>query len=119
VASRVFSRLVTVLLVGGVFDSQCGFKAFSGQLASLVFPLLTVEDFAFDVELYYVLLKFNVTIKRIPVRLSGSHASSVSLWRHAPRMVWSVLGLPVKWRTARYHCPELVGFDEDVYWARD
>ena len=35
----------------GIADTQCGFKFFSGDFARKILPRLTVDGFAFDVEM--------------------------------------------------------------------
>ena len=66
-----------MLVTGGLFDSQCGFKAFDGRVAEAIFPLLTDTGFSGDVELLYIALKYNLSIRRIPVRLQRSSPSTV------------------------------------------
>lgn len=82
-ASTIFSRLAATLVTGGFFDTQCGLKAFRGDVADSLFQLQKVERFAFDVELLYLALTFGLEIKRIPVRLESNDATSVRLGRDA------------------------------------
>jgi dolichyl-phosphate beta-glucosyltransferase len=79
---KVFSLLVRLLLLPGVHDSQCGFKAFRREVAHDLFRGLRVFQAsagevsgprvtAFDVELLLLACKKGYTIREVPV-----------LWRH-------------------------------------
>ncbi len=114
--SRAFSKLVSLLVVSGVPDTQCGFKAFSGVLAEAVFPLLTIDRFAFDVELYYVLLKHDVLIKRVPVRLRNAMESTVTPALDGVEMSLALARLPVNHRLGRYASPALEALVAERYW---
>jgi dolichyl-phosphate beta-glucosyltransferase len=115
-ASWTFTKLVSLFVVSGVADTQCGFKAFSGRLASALFPLLTIDRFAMDVELYYVLLKHDVLIRRIPVRLRNVADSTVVPALDGAEMVRALLRLPLNHRRGLYRSPALEALQEERYW---
>lgn len=89
-ASVVFSKLVGIFLTGGFFDTQCGFKAFRGDVAQGLFGLSRIDRFAFDVELLYLALLYRTDIKRIPVQLRNNETSAVRLLRDSLRMLLDV-----------------------------
>ena len=105
--SRIFAFLVRVLVAGEMFDTQCGFKAFKGELAWELFSLMGIKGFAFDVEILYIALKYNLAIRRIPVLFKQGTYSSVQAIKHAIRMIFDILSLPVKWHLGRYKSSEL------------
>jgi dolichyl-phosphate beta-glucosyltransferase len=115
-ASRGFSFLVRMLVTGGLFDTQCGLKGFRGDVADALFPLLTVEGFAGDVELLYVALKYNLEIRRIPVRLRKSETSTIRFAWHAPLMLGNALRLRGKWVDGRYESAALRALAAQAYW---
>jgi glycosyltransferase involved in cell wall biosynthesis len=116
VLSLIFSRIVTLLVIGGIFDSQCGLKAFSRPLATTLFPLLRTEGFAFDVEIFYLLLKNNIMIRRIPVRLRNHGKSSVSVVGHGPGMMFSVFKILLDFRRGAYRSEALRCLENTRYW---
>ena len=116
VASPVFSLLVRLLVTGGLFDTQCGLKGFRGDVADALFPLLTVDGFAGDVELLYVALKYNLEIKRIPVRLARHEGSTIRFAVHAPRMLLDAFLLKGKWERGRYRSEALARIGAQEYW---
>ena len=54
VSGRVFNTLVRVFALPGIRDSQCGYKMLSADAVAALAPRLTVDGFAFDVELLYL-----------------------------------------------------------------
>lgn len=85
-------------------------------LAEALFPLLTVNRFSFDVEIYYLLLKYNITIRRIPVCLENQETSSVSLFKHALPMAVRIAGIPMEWHAGRYRSQAMAAFSDRPYW---
>jgi dolichyl-phosphate beta-glucosyltransferase len=115
-ASVAFTALVRLFVTGGLFDTQCGLKGFRGDVADLLFPLLTVEGFAGDVELLYVALKYNLELRRIPVRLRRHDASTVRVGAHAPGMLLEVLRMRGKWVRGLYESEGLRRLAAQDYW---
>lgn len=116
-ASGIFSQLVGVFLTGGFFDTQCGFKAFRGDVAQALFGLSRIDRFAFDVELLYTALLFRTDIKRIAVRLRNNETSSVRLLSDSLRMLVDVARIRLfAWRGA-YRCPALAQIVADDFAA--
>jgi dolichyl-phosphate beta-glucosyltransferase len=54
IIGRVFNGLVRVVAVPGIRDSQCGYKLLSADAVAVLAPQLTLDGFAFDVELLYL-----------------------------------------------------------------
>ncbi len=106
--SKVCSTFVGTLVTGGYFDTQCGFKAFSGEVADRLFPMVHIARFSFDVEVLYLALRFNCAIKRVPVRLrDGGGASTVRLFRDSTRGVFDILRIKRWAMLRRYESAEL------------
>jgi dolichyl-phosphate beta-glucosyltransferase len=74
---RVFNRLVQLLTVAGIKDTQCGFKLFDAAAAKRLFALQQVPRFGFDVELLYLARKAGYGIAELPVRWENSPESKV------------------------------------------
>ncbi len=89
-ATHAFSLCLRMFFTGGLHDTQCGIKAFRGDLARALFPLLQEEGFSGDVEALYVALKLNLAIRRVPVRLRFQGPSTVSTWKHALGMFGAI-----------------------------
>jgi len=116
-STRAFSFSVRMLVTGELFDTQVGFKAFRGDVASELFPLVTDDGFAGDVELLYVALKYNLAIRRIPVRLLRSGPTTVSVVGDSLPMLKTIVGLRGRWASGGYDSPGLAEIAEQRYWT--
>jgi hypothetical protein len=103
-ASFAFRTLVT----GGIYDTQCGFKVFRGDVAAEVFRLSAIKGFAIDVELIYLLLKYRLDVKRIPVQLERNAPSSVRVVRDSARAFRDIATIRLNWATGRYRSAALI-----------
>jgi dolichyl-phosphate beta-glucosyltransferase len=59
-------------------DTQCGFKLFRGEVARELFNLVTVDRFAFDVEVLYLARKRGFRVAEIPVVWAHHGGSKVT-----------------------------------------
>ena len=60
-------------------DTQCGFKALSGEAADQVGKRMVVDRFGFDFELIILAVKLGFKMKQMPVRWMNEEGSSVTL----------------------------------------
>lgn len=102
VLSDIASFTFRTLITGGFYDTQCGFKAFRGDVAREVFARTTIDGFAIDVEVLYVLLKHHLDIKRMPVRLERNAPSTVRPVRDAVRALRDIARMRMNWSRGRY-----------------
>jgi len=77
VMGRTFNGLVRVITRLDVHDSQCGFKAFSGDVARLLFALSEVDGFAFDPEVLVMARILGYRVTEVPVDWTAVGGSSV------------------------------------------
>ncbi len=75
---RFFNLLVRALLVGGIRDTQCGFKMFTAEAAEAVFPRQKMAGFSFDVEVLMLARRAGFRIHEAPVRWINAPGSKVS-----------------------------------------
>jgi dolichyl-phosphate beta-glucosyltransferase len=90
---KVFNLIVQVFLLPGIWDTQCGFKLFSADVAHPVFAALTTDGFGYDPEVLYLAKKRGVRIVEVPVVWRHSAPtkvmairSSVDMFRHVVRI---------------------------------
>jgi dolichyl-phosphate beta-glucosyltransferase len=93
---RTFNLFVRLLLVGGIHDTQCGFKAFTAEAAEAVFPRQQLNGFAFDVELLLLAQRAGFRVEEAPVRWINSPASKVNALRDSTRMFLDLLRLKLR-----------------------
>ncbi len=66
-------------------DTQCGFKGFVGPLAAVLFTVLQIDGFLFDMEIYELFTRAEIPIQFVPVVLLNQGASSVRFVRTGVR----------------------------------
>ena len=96
VMGRTFNRMVRVLTRLEVHDSQCGYKAFRGDAARVVFSLSDVDGFAFDPEVLMIARALGLTVTEVPVDWTAVDGSSVRPMRDS--FVTGVTLVRVVWR---------------------
>ncbi len=94
---RTFNVIVRALVIGGIRDTQCGFKLFRGDVARTLFEESRIDGFAFDVELL-LLARGRYKVAEVPVVWRHIEQSKVSPGRDAARMFLDVIKLKVKRR---------------------
>jgi len=93
---RIFNLIIQILGVRGLRDTQCGFKLLAGDVARRLFAELTIERFAYDVELVWLARRHGYRVVEVGVRWADSSASKVNPLSDSFRMLWDVLAL--RWR---------------------
>jgi dolichyl-phosphate beta-glucosyltransferase len=80
VMGKAFNLMVQLVLLPGIWDTQCGFKLFRADVAHPVFAALTTDGFGYDPEALYLAKRRGVRIAEVPV-----------VWRHsAPTKVMAI-----------------------------
>jgi dolichyl-phosphate beta-glucosyltransferase len=87
VIGRVFNAIVQLLALPGINDTQCGFKLVRGEAADALFPRLTVDGFAFDVELLFLARRAGFRIREVGVVWVCRVDSRVKLGRGAAAFI--------------------------------
>lgn len=68
---------IQMLLLPGLWDTQCGFKAFTAKAAEEVFMMSKIPGWGFDVEILALAKRKGFRIKEIPVRWVNDTRSHV------------------------------------------
>jgi dolichyl-phosphate beta-glucosyltransferase len=99
---RIFNLIIRILGVRGLRDTQCGFKLLAGDVARRLFAEMTIERFAYDVELVWLARRHGYHVVEVGVRWADSSSSKVNPVSDSVRMFWDVLNLRLRdWRKAR------------------
>jgi dolichyl-phosphate beta-glucosyltransferase len=67
IPGKLGNLLIQVLLLPGLWDTQCGFKAFTEEAALRIFSIMKVSRWSFDVEALALAKHFGYKIKEVPV----------------------------------------------------
>ncbi len=88
---RLFNGLVTTGTGLGLKDTQCGFKAFRTPVARLLFHLVRIDRFAFDVEILARARRLGLTVTEVPVHWKHVEGSTVHPLHDSVAMVTDVV----------------------------
>jgi glycosyltransferase involved in cell wall biosynthesis len=92
---RTFNAMVRALILGGIRDTQCGFKLFTRDAARDLFGRATVDGFAFDVEVLW-LARGAWRVVEVPVTWRHVEQSKVSPGVDAVRMFVDLVRLRLR-----------------------
>ncbi len=90
---RVFNLLIRLLGVRGLRDTQCGFKLIDGEHARSLFRDMTIDGFAFDVELLLRARSRGLRVVEVPVIWNHVEHSRVKPVLHSLQMMRDVIRL--------------------------
>ena len=114
---RAFNWLVQFLLIKGISDTQCGFKAFTRKAARQIFTRTILHAApkqglkgpsvtAFDVEVLFLAARLGLNVVEIPVRWTHVRESKVRSLADPLRMTGDVLKVRLNAMTGKYPKPE-------------
>lgn len=93
---RTFNLYIQILLLPGIWDTQCGFKLFTAKAAEEVFNRITLEGFGFDFEALYIAKKLGFRIKEVPVTWFHSPKTKVKVLKDGLKMGKEALAVRLK-----------------------
>jgi dolichyl-phosphate beta-glucosyltransferase len=102
---RVFNRLVQLLLLPGIEDTQCGFKVFRREVARDLCQRQTIDGWGFDVELLVIARLRDYRVREIPIRWYCVPGSRVRPVRDTLAMVAEMLRIRANARRGQYSQP--------------
>jgi dolichyl-phosphate beta-glucosyltransferase len=88
---RMFGLLNRLILLPGIPDSQCGFKAFTRAAAHRILAHQKLTGWAFDAELMYIARQLGLKIAQVPVTWINDPNSKVKMLTDGMRMVRDLL----------------------------
>jgi len=101
-AGRAFNFTVQQLSVRGINDTQCGFKMFTARAAEAIFPRVTIDGWAFDVEVLVIAREQRLRIVEVPIEWHYRRESQLNLMRDGISMFGDLLRIRSKARRHDY-----------------
>lgn len=77
--SILLQKIIKIFFSLNLKDTQTGLKIFRGSLLKEILPTLTIDGFAFDIEILLMIQKFGGSIIEGPIQLSYNYESSTAL----------------------------------------
>jgi dolichyl-phosphate beta-glucosyltransferase len=98
IAGKTLNLVVQILLLPAIWDTQCGFKAYTDEAAERIFKESRVSGWAFDVESLALGRYMGYRIKEVPVRWVNDARSHV---RFSGGLQFLGETLTIRWRLWR------------------
>jgi dolichyl-phosphate beta-glucosyltransferase len=98
---KIFNRLIRLLGVRGIRDTQCGFKLLAGDAGRSLAAELTIEGFAWDVELIWLARRRGYRVAEVGVVWINSPDSRVDPIRSSFSMLRDVVRMRFRRRGPR------------------
>lgn len=86
--------LVQIIAVRGIWDTQCGFKAFTADAAEEIFSVARINGWGFDIEALALARRFGHRIEVIPAHWVDDADTHVRVWNYFDTLVETV---KVRW----------------------
>ncbi len=102
VAGRIFNYAVQRLTVPGINDTQCGFKMFTASAVEAIFPRVTIDGWAFDIEVLSIARAGGLRIVEVPIEWHYRRESQLSLIRDGASMLRQLLQIRARARGGAY-----------------
>ena len=96
IMGKIFNLLVRLLSGLDLHDTQCGFKAFRGEVGRALFADLTIAGFGFDVEVLFLARRRGYRTKEVGVTWRNSPNSRVHPIKDSARMLRDLVR--VRWQ---------------------
>ena len=91
IMGRVFNWIVRIVAIHGLNDTQCGFKCFRREVAHKLFPMQTIDGWAFDVELLFIAQRRGYRIIEIPITWIYKNHSKIKPFHDSINMLLETL----------------------------
>jgi len=101
-AGRAFNAIVRNLTVPGIQDTQCGFKMFTAAAVEAIFPNLTVDGWAFDIEVLYIARRRGLRVSEVPIEWHFRADSRVRMIPDSLAMLREVVRIRLRGRRGDY-----------------
>lgn len=99
---RVFNTMTRILAAPGIADTQCGFKVFRAAAAESLFPLQTLDGFAFDAEILFLARRRGFRVAEIGIDWHYRAESKVRPIRDGWRTLRDLVIIRYRSLTGRY-----------------
>ncbi len=99
---RAINLVIRLMILPGLYDTQCGFKCFRAEAAEDLFRQQTLMGWSFDIELLYIARRKHLRIQEIPIQWYFGNDSKVNAIRDALRMIADIFRIHINAWRGRY-----------------
>lgn len=106
IPGKIGNLFIQTILLWGIWDSQCGFKAFTEEAAETIFPIMKIKKWGFDVESLALAKHFGLNIKEVPVYWANDIFSHVKASAYLQVLLETIKIRWWLWNFNKYYKPE-------------
>lgn len=99
---KFFNKIVRLVTVHGIIDTQCGFKLFTKESAKKIFSVQKLNGFSFDVEALFIGKKLGYKIKEVPIIWHNSPQTRVKILKDPLLMLLDLIKIRINEFTGIY-----------------
>lgn len=103
---RMANKVIQLLGVRGIKDTQCGFKMFRAEAAREIFSRCRMDGFSFDFEALMIARDLGYEVAEVPIEWAHQEGSKVVLWRDMPKALFDLVKLRLMGRKRRLSIKE-------------
>ncbi|MBI2662481.1 glycosyltransferase family 2 protein [Candidatus Woesearchaeota archaeon] len=101
-AGQFFPFFVNIIVGLKFKDTQCGFKLMKAEPAKKIFSIMTIDRFAFDVEMLYLAKNYGYKVAEVPVTWVDQKGSTVHFLKDSWRMLHDLFKIRVNTILGKY-----------------
>lgn len=94
IPGKIGNLIIQLLVLPGIWDTQCGFKAFTAEAAEKIFSQVKTVGWGFDVEVLALAQKMGYRIREIPVHWVNDENSKVGASAYITTLIET---LKIRW----------------------
>jgi dolichyl-phosphate beta-glucosyltransferase len=98
---KIFNLFVRSFVMGGLIDTQCGFKLIKKECINDIIGHMRLDGFTYDVEMLYLASKKGYRIKEVPVVWRDSAGSKVDPLKDPVKMFMDLLNIKKEHRNLK------------------
>ena len=113
--SRIFNLLVRLFVGIKIKDTQSGLKAGNGAALRMIFGVMLVKRYAFDVELLTIATAMHLNIRELPIVINLDHRFSI---QDSVKMLLDLTAISYRHRIRRWYERQLLLLSPYAQWTR-
>ena len=102
IIGRVFNKMIRLLVLPDLQDTQCGFKMFRADIAEDLFTRQTLTGWSFDVELLYIARLRGYSIVEVPIPWYYNAEKKIKIFRDSWGMFFDLFKIRYNERQGKY-----------------
>ena len=113
--SRIFNLLVRLFVGIKIKDTQSGLKAGNGAALRMIFGVMLVKRYAFDVELLTIATAMHLNIRELPIEINLDHRFRI---QDIVKMLLDLTAISYRHRIRRWYERQLLLLSPYAQWTR-